>query len=222
MAAVATELPTSAAAEPPSAKEDSLSVLKALAEASGIFVAVAFIGGWSYLAAYYRAFGLNPLELDISIPVVCTTAVQILFGNPLSFIAGALIVALAIFAGRFIRLGRGAVVGVLAVLLFIDASGGALLGRYVAVQDARKDRFATLPLVAFSSKLKDDPDTPSCVEFETYGSLDCKLLLHLNGMYYFFPPVDPNATGQMNVFTLSESDVLGVHVQQENQAGGNQ
>lgn len=221
MAAAATELPPPAAAEAPPVKEDSLAVLKALAEASGVFVAVAFIGGWSYLAAYYGTFGLNPLELDISIPVVCTTAVQILFGRPLSFIAGALIVALAIFAGRFIRLGRSAVVGILAVLLFIDASGGAFLGRYVAVQDARKDRFATLPLVAFSSKLKDDPDRPDCVEFETYGSMDCKLLLHLNGTYYFFLPVDPGATGSMNVYTLSDSDVLGVHVQQENQAGGN-
>jgi hypothetical protein len=221
MAAAATELTTPAAAEPPPAKEDSLGVLKALAEASGIFVAVAFIGGWSYLAAYYRAFGLNPLELDISIPVVCTTAVSILFGNALSFAAGALIVAVAIFAGRFIRLGRGAVVAVLAVLLFIDASGGAALGRYVAVQDARSDRFATLPLVAFSSNLEDDRVRPDCVEFKTYGSMDCKLLLHLNGTYYFFLPVEPGATGSMNVYTLSDSDVLGVHVQQENKAGGN-
>lgn len=202
-------------------KEDSFAVLKALAEVSGVFVAVAFIGGWSYLAAYYRAFGLNPLELDISVPVVCTTAVSILFGNLWTFIAGVLIVALAIFVSRFLKLGRGAVVGVLAVLLFIAASGGAFLGRYVAIQDARKDRFATLPFVAFSSKLKDDPDRPSCVEFETYGSMDCKLLLHINETYYFFLPVDPNATGSMNVYTLSDSDVLGVHVQQENQAGGN-
>jgi hypothetical protein len=211
MATAATGLPTPAAAAGPPVKEDSLAVLKALAEASAVFVALTFIGGWSYLAAYYRTFGLNPLELDISVPVVSTIAVYVLYQSvwPL-IVAGVLIVGFAIFAQRLRRFGRGAVVGVVAVLLLTAATAGAFHGRQVANQDTLADS-ATLPLVAFASKVK-DPE-PSCVEYETYGSLDCKLLLHLNGTYYFFEPVPQEGIGSMNLYQLSDSDVLGVHVQ---------
>jgi len=60
-------------------REDPLPVLKALAEAAAVFVALTFVGGWSYLASYYKTFGLNPLELEISIPVVSTIAVYVLY-----------------------------------------------------------------------------------------------------------------------------------------------
>src|ERR1700722_14662806 len=63
----------------PLAVGDSLAFLKNLAEVSSVCVGLAFVVGWSYLTAYYRTFGLNPLELDMSLPVVCTTAVFILY-----------------------------------------------------------------------------------------------------------------------------------------------
>ena len=49
----------SAKAEAPG-KGDSFAVLKALAEASAVILALTFVGGWSYLSSYYQTFGLNP------------------------------------------------------------------------------------------------------------------------------------------------------------------
>ena len=171
-------------------KEDSLSVLKALAEASAVFVALTFVGGWSYLASYYKTFGLNPLELDIPIPVVSTIAIYALYESvwPL-FVAGALIVALAIVARRSRGLGRGWVVAALGVLLLTAATAGVIRGRQIANQDTLADS-VNLPNVAFASKLK-DPE-PS---------------------YYFFLPVPGAGVGSMNLYVLSDSDLVGVHVQ---------
>jgi hypothetical protein len=213
--------PPAAAAGPEPLEEDgrgdSLAFLKSLAEASAVFIALTFIGGWSYLASYYRTFGLNPLELDISIPVVSTIAVYVLYKSvwPL-IVALVLIVAFAIFAARqrrlrrSQRLGRAPIVAALAVLLLTVAVAGAYHGRQVANDDTLADS-ATLPNVAFASKLMDSE--PSCVEYQTYGSMDCKLLLHVNGTYYFFQPVPKEGIGSMNLYLLSDSDVLGVHVQ---------
>ena len=82
-------------------------LLKALVEVSAVFVAFTFIDGWSYLASFYSAFGLNPLELDVPIPVVCTTAIYVLFNAkwpPIVMVA--LLVAWGILAPRIRRLSR--------------------------------------------------------------------------------------------------------------------
>jgi uncharacterized membrane protein YhaH (DUF805 family) len=210
MASVAPGVSVSAP-ETPAGKEDSLAVLKALAEASAVFVALTFIGGWSYLASYYKTFGLNPLELDLSIPVVSTIAVYVLFESvwPL-FVAAALIVALALLARRLRNVGRGWMVAALGVLLLTVATAGVIRGRALANQDTLMDS-VDLPNVAFASKLK-DPE-PSCVDFGTFGSFDCKLLLHYKNTYYFFLPVPKQGAGSMNLYMLSDSDLVGVHVQ---------
>ena len=41
----------------------------------------------------------------------------------------------------------------------------------------------------------------------------CKLLLHVKGTYYFFQPVPATGIGSLNAHVLSDSDLLGVHVQ---------
>jgi hypothetical protein len=191
--------------------ENSLSVLKALAEASAVFVALTFVGGWSYLASYYKTFGLNPLELDIPIPVVSTIAVYVVYESvwPL-FVAGALILAIAIVARRFPGAGHGWTVAALGVLLLTAAIAGIFRGRQVANQDTLANS-SNLPNVAFASKLT-NPE-PSCVDHETYGSMDCKLLLHFKGTYYFFRPVRAPGIGSLNLYALSDSDLVGVHVQ---------
>jgi hypothetical protein len=63
------------------APEDPLSFLKLIAEASAVFIGLTFVAGWSYLASYYRTFGLNPIELDIPIPVVATMALHMLYDS---------------------------------------------------------------------------------------------------------------------------------------------
>ena len=109
----------------PDPKEESFSVLKALAEASAVFVALTFVGGWSYLASYFKTFGVNPLELDISVPVVSTIAVYVLYESvwPL-LVAGTLILAMAIASRHLQRPRHGWTVAALAVLLLTTAVAG--------------------------------------------------------------------------------------------------
>jgi hypothetical protein len=191
---------------------DSLFVLKSLAEASAVFAALTFVGGWSYLASYYKTFGLNPLELDISIPVASTIALYVLCESvwPL-FIVGALIVTLTFVARRLRALGRGWVVAALGVLLLTAASAGMFRGRKVADQDMLVGS-PNLPYVVFDSKLM-DPEPP-CVGNGAYGTMTvCKLLLHFKSTYYFFRPLPVAGEGSLNLYVLSDSDLVGAHVQ---------
>jgi hypothetical protein len=193
------------------AGDDSLALLKALAEASAVFVAFTFIGGWSYLSSYYSAFGLNPLELDMPVPVVCTTAVYVLFDAKWSLI---LVAALAlgwwILPLRLRRSSRIAGPAVLTLLLLTVSTSGIVSGRRRASEDATTDS-SSLPFVAFAVKLPKN-DQPACVDFQTYGSLDCKLLLHSKSTYYFFEPIPNLGKGSLNVYTLSDADVGGAHI----------
>jgi hypothetical protein len=214
MATAVTTAATSAATESSTDKEDSLAVLKALGEASAVFVALMFVTGWSYLASYYQTFGLNPLELAVPVPVVSTVGFNVLTDArwPLIFAIG--LILLVAVLGHWVRRLRWAIVAVLAVLLVFSAAVGVDKGRQVANQDTRMDS-TSLPFVAFSSKLK-DPSQPSCVDYQTYGSLDCKLLMHSNSTYYFFQPVpaaSEAASMNLNLYMLPDSDLNGVHVQ---------
>lgn len=204
---LAAVVPVKPASDP---KEDAFSVLKALGEASAIFVALTFVGGWSYLASYYKTFGLNPLELEVGIPVVSTIAMYILYESvwPV-FVAGALILVIAVVPRRLPQ-RQGWTVAVVAALLLTAAIAGIFRGRQMANQDMLADS-ANLPNVAFAAKL--NRSEPSCVDHESYGSMDCKLLLHLKGTYYFFQPLPANGIGSLNLYMLSDSDIVGVHVQ---------
>jgi len=210
MASVASGVPTPAQAETP-VKDDSLAVLKALAEASAVILALTFVGGWSYLSSYYKTFGLNPLELDLSIPVVSTISVYILWESiwPL-FVLAVLLVALALAGRRLHRLGRRWIVAALGVLLLTVAAAGLGRGRQAANRDML-DESRNLPNVAFATKQK--VPGPPCVEHGTFGGLECKLLLHQKSNYYFFRPVPKEGGDNVDVYALSDSDLAGVRVQ---------
>jgi hypothetical protein len=201
----------------PATDEDSLAFLKSLADASAVFVAFTYIGGWSYLASYYSSFGLNPLELDLSLPVVCTAAVVVLLGALWPLL---IVVALSlgwIFLGHRLKRHhhRGVTAVILMLLLLAASIAGVIDGGRRATDDMLIDS-GELPYVAFSSRLT-KTDQPPCVDYQTYGSLDCKLLLHSKGTYYFFTPVPtPDEAlvrvGSLNLYTLADSDVTGVHI----------
>ena len=194
-------------------REDSLAFFKSIAEVSSVSVGLAFVLGWSYLAAYYRTFGLNPLELDLSLPVVCTTAVYVYSAMWLLPVVVALGLGWVLFDRYVKRFPRWATVAFLACLLFVLSFTSVFLGRRNANDDMLIGS-SELPDVAFSSKLP-KADQPSCVDHETYGSLDCKLLLHSKGTYYFFRPIpkpDDAPIDSLNVYTLADSDVTGMHI----------
>ena len=196
--------------------EDSLAFLKRLAEVSAVFLGFTYIGGWSYLAAYYRTFGLNALELDLPLPVVCSTAVYMLFNSRWPLVAIAvLLIASAVLVRRGILSRPIVTIAALILLLLTVSAAGAFHGRRQANNDMLADS-RELPDVAFSTRL-DKTDQPPCVDYQTYGSSDCKLLLHSKGTYYFFTPImnsDQSLEngGNLNVYTLADPDVTGVHI----------
>jgi hypothetical protein len=193
-----------------------LAFLKSLGEASAVFVGFTYLGGWCYFAAYYSTFGLNSLELDLPLPVVSATDVYLMFSArwPL-LVVFALLLGWIAFSHWLKGFRRGLTAAILVLLLFAASTACIYLGRRHANEDMLIDS-SELPNVGFSVKIP-KTDQPDCVDHETYGSADCKLLLHSKGTFYFFMPIsDPKnallSVGSLNLYTLADSDVTGVHV----------
>ena len=199
------------------------SFLKLIAEASAVFVALTFVSGWSYLESYYRTFGLNPIELDFPVPVVATIALHMLYesGWPLPTVA--LIVVVLVVASRHFTHSkkgyRGWIVATLLLLMVCCATAALIRGRQNANSDITEES-SNLPFIAFSSKSEMarlyPAEQPSCIGYQTFGGMDCKLLSHSHGLYYFFQPI-PRALAEkrdkLDLFVIPESDVLGMHFQ---------
>ena len=206
---------------PPSA--DPLSFLKLIAEASAVFVGITFVAGWSYLASYYKTFGLNPVELDIPVPVVSTIALHMLYDAvwPLPLLA-LLLAAFAVIAHRVVRGNQGWggwVVAALILSVFLFASAALFRGRHNANIDMLVES-PNLPYVAFASRAGvaglGPPQQPSCVAFETFGDMNCKLLLHSRDAWYFFRPIRESMSqkaDKVDIFVILQSDILEVHLQ---------
>jgi hypothetical protein len=206
----------------PPPDESPFSFLKLIAEAAAVFIGLTFVSGWSYLASYYKTFGLNPIELDVSVPVVTTIALHMLFDSVWPVLIAAVLLAVIAAARRFPWWHvnqRGLILSVLIVISFCAAGTGLFRGRAEAGTDMLEES-ATLPLVAFSSKSSavksETADQLPCIAFETFGQMECKLLLHSKGMYYFFRPIPTILSGKadkLDLYALSDSEVLGVHIQ---------
>ncbi|MGB7547729.1 MAG: hypothetical protein WBM14_08265, partial [Terracidiphilus sp.] len=96
---------------------------------------------------------MNALELDLPLPVVCTTAVYMLFSArwPLLVIAAFLLTWT--FVARLRKINQRVVAVVVLVLLLLTVStAGAFYGRRQANDDMLADS-SGLPNVAFSTRL---------------------------------------------------------------------
>jgi hypothetical protein len=101
-------------------------------------------------------------------------------------------------------------------ILFVGvAAVGSTEGRAAANMDMLDDpNSKALPYVAFATKIEFQGGArPSCVEWNSLGSPDCKLLMHYKGMYYFFKPVTKVGQGNLLLYALSDSDLLATHIQ---------
>jgi hypothetical protein len=193
--------------------EDTLGALKGIAEAGSLFTGLSFIGGWSYMASYYMSFGVNPFELDVSVPFAAAFAVHMLLNSmwPL-LLAGILFAAIALLYPRLAARRRAWAGLAVAIVLFAVAIAGSLRGR----QLAREDMFDTsprLPSVGFVSKSK--VTEPKCL---TEGTEDCKLLLHAKGAYYFFEPIpasDSQSVHGLNlrVFIVPDTEISATYLE---------
>ncbi|MBV8843739.1 MAG: hypothetical protein JO307_13095 [Bryobacterales bacterium] len=216
-------------------KEDSLSVLKAIAEASAVFVALTFLGGWSYLASYYKTFGLDPLDMDVAVPIVSTvgvvtlhhmiqdSAIKLFSYFPAFWLmaAGVLLASLAFLFHRFVRTHRGQVVAGVTVLLFLVISLGVSRGRRAANEDMFKQSDSLPNVTLFTQKIPAvlDHTLPRCVAFTSDYGVEpppCRLLLHSGKIYYFFQPIaasTPADVPNIDVYALPESQIDAIHVQ---------
>jgi hypothetical protein len=133
--------------------------------------------------------------------------------------ATALLLAVAHYFALSLQNHRWWAMAALLLLMFCSAKAALARVRHNANLDMMEES-PNLPLVAFSSKSTaaklGPPDQPSCVAFETFGGMDCKLLLHSKGLYYFFRPLSNSLAGRtdkLDLFLIPDSDVLGVHIQ---------
>jgi hypothetical protein len=182
-----------------------LGVLKPLAEAGAIFVALAFVTGWSYTASYYNAFGLNPLEIDVGVQVAAALALQVLYQSTWPLLILAAVAALLLAGGGGLSRWRPAISGpAILGLFFVMSFAGVFRGRSVAVSDMREET-TRLPYVGFTSTANKD-ERPACI---AQGKLECRLLLHWKGIYYFFEPLKGV---NLHVYEIPESQVSLVHI----------
>jgi uncharacterized membrane protein YhaH (DUF805 family) len=194
----------------PAKPQDALVVVKALTEVSSVFLVLTYVGGWSYLSAYYRTFGLNPLEFDFKTPVISTLSIYVLYKSWWPIIVFALVMAvLALLVRRLRRFERGWIAAALCAFLFVVVVAGANRGRSVADQDMVVQS-SSLPNVTFAAKA--NVGQLPCVEVENFGSSDCKLLLHVNGAYYFFLPLPATGRGSLNLYSLPDAEVVASHI----------
>jgi hypothetical protein len=192
--------------------EDALAVVKALTEVSSVLLVLTFVGGWSYLAAYYRTFGLDPLELDFQNSIVSTLAIYVLFKSLWPLIVFAVVVAILTLMARHQHgLDRGFIVAALMLFLFVVAMAGANRGRTVADEDMVV-KTSSLPNVTFAAKSSLGKLRVPCVEVEDFGSSDCKLLLHTKSAYYFFLPIPGVGASILNLYMLPDGQVEASHV----------
>ena len=187
--------------------EDAFGALKSIAEVGGLFLALSFVGGWSFMASYYLRFGLNPSELDFSVPATSAFAIHMLrsSGWPL-VLAAALLISLTFFYESLGSARRAWAGACIVILMFVVATAGSLRGRVLAAEDMF-DTSPRLPSVGFISK--GAAQEPNCL---AKGTTDCKLLLHAKGAYYFFEPIPGEASQaahgrNIRLYIVPESEV---------------
>jgi hypothetical protein len=214
---------TGPAAERPAAA----SQLKLAADSAVILGGLAFLTGWSYLSAYYEAFGVSLFQLDISFATGAVYAVKVFYRSAWLLMVCAVFAAMWFGIWRFLlpRLTSTPRMAILRVApaLKLAFAGASLLilaavGARTGKMAAREDLFAEssrLPPVAFISTLKTDYELPACV---ATNSLDCRLLVNSKGLYYFFEPIPGPPTGadspsNIQLYAVPENAVQVVRVQ---------
>src|SRR5215471_17119262 len=100
---MAAPAPASAAAP----QADFWALLKTVAETAALFGFFASLAGWSYLSAYYSAFGLRPTELEISSSISSLFAMNVAYRSALPLLLCVAVALLVSFlpGSRFRALG---------------------------------------------------------------------------------------------------------------------
>jgi hypothetical protein len=200
----------------------ALELIKSIGGAAGFLTGLAFVNGWLYWAAYYEAFGLNPLVLDLSATTISVSPLWVvlrdlrseynsLFGAVL-IVGTGVCIGLALLFGHWCADKRRYAIIPLICLAAIMSFGALELGLHDAELDAGCQ--SRLPDLAFHFKGQPDPaePPPDCT-----GSERCKLLIHTGDVYHYFVTPDPAfcngvMAGQFATGEVFESDLSSVGI----------
>jgi hypothetical protein len=182
---MAAPAPAPAPASPP--ETDFWALLKAVGETAALFGFFASLAGWSYISAYYSAFGFQPMELDISTSVESLFAINVAYRSAIPLLIAMAAALLISFLPVDLRRFRavGVLVCILGASVFLYVRG-ASLGASAAQEDFW-DTGNRLPSVGFFATASQPDAYPSCVSPAT-PSIDCRMLFHGNNAYHFFRP----------------------------------
>jgi hypothetical protein len=191
--------------------EGLFSTLKLVVEAGAVLSALAFAAGWSCLFAYYNEFGLGLFDLDLQFPSAAIFSIKVLLKSVwpwIAFIAGLVGYGLT----RRLSVFQTARPWLRDILIFAELLGSAILMALAGVSVGHASALADtnvatteLPTVAFISKFKADYQLPSCF---VYNTLDCRMLIHAKGYYFFFEPISADAQpGNIIVYSVPDAQV---------------
>lgn len=170
-----------------------LQFLKDLGGAAIVLAIPLYIGGWTYLQAYYKGFGLRMTELGFSLYDVLVYSIPLLtytWWVTLGLVA--LLLGLgAAFSTEYVQKKPAPLKTVFFIILyFLLIFGVSSLGARMGRENASRDLQAattTLPFVAVEvdpEKVKYD-----VAKYLEYNRLNYVLLLNKNGQYFLFAPV---------------------------------
>lgn len=179
-------------AEKESGKTNTLlQFLKDLGGAAVILSIPLYIGGWTYLQAYYKGFGLRMTELGFSLYDILVYSIPVLlYSWWATLTVFVLLLVIGIVFKSEINISdslKAVIFVVLYVLLIVGASKlGGRMGSEDSVRDLKEDT-TTLPYVA----IEVDPEKVKGSEeqYAEYNSMDYTLLLSKNSQYYVFAPL---------------------------------
>ena len=205
------------------ADKESFSFLDLISNLAGSAIllgAFLYICGWTYLYQYYRSFGLELSDVDISSYDALIYSLRVIFSsNTLYgvFIFLFIIGVGLIFQIRWVRTKLPVAFSLILIGILFSSYKLSRLGANLGNENARSDMMAetsNLPTAAIqvssdgSQMIKDDAAKLDKLEF--------KLLAHKKGQYFIFRPLDGKSIEEgisIDLIVVPESHVQQIRLQ---------
>jgi len=183
---------------------------KNLAEASIVLATGLFILGYSYLYGYYRAFGLSPDDLNLSVNTVLVHSIPVIRNTVFVITSICVLLAIGTFRKSARILDKPAFVLLLLFVVGLAASWyGSWVGRGNALRDTHLST-STLPYVTFDGD--EDAEQGMC----NFAESNYRLLGRTNEWAYVVIPVDDNqdiAATNIRVCSFSNAHIHAMRLQ---------
>lgn len=202
-------------------KESFFELFKNIAGASLVLAALLYVAGWTHLKQYYKAFGLDILELGIPLYNILIYSVPVIFYNNWSWmviLGGILILGIAL-NNEWLKSKSQSALGssLMVITIMLMGLGLSRWGAYVGLKKAHQDLLLTtsdLPTIAVDIMPEQNKQGNS--EDNGFNSLEFKLLMHTKDNCYFFKPVSKEynfPVGQVDLYVIPNNRIRRIHIQ---------